>query len=416
VAEFAPFDLGRVLQTAEAIKGLRRQEESDRLQQAYFRQRATSDAAQENRAQTAFDDQQLGQAREVLYRAMGQVEQSPDPIGASNAILQDPQFVSLFQKAGIDANAIAAKLQQTQDPEQVRQGASQLRARLQPFIAPQANQNLQLETIVGADGQPIMVPREMAVGQRPFQKDSQPSSWEEFVRAQKDPAFAQFLRERRGQGLSVTLPDGTEITQGGQPFALPKPTQNKLGDAYTDSIAGMQRLQSMVSGFDPQFLTYGGKFKGQWSSIKAKVPEVFGQLSPQDQQYLQRYTSWSSDTLDNLNRYVKDITGSSMSVQEAERIKASIPNQDDDPVSFQSKLDTTMKRLSLVAARSAYLLSNPAQSIGDISLDRMQAIITDRANALYTGYLQQGISEQEARQRALQEARSQFGLGNAPAN
>jgi len=66
---------------------------------------------------------------------MGQVEQSPDPIGASNAILQDPQFVSLFQKAGIDANAIAAKLQQAQDPEQVRQGAAALRAKLQPFIA-----------------------------------------------------------------------------------------------------------------------------------------------------------------------------------------------------------------------------------------------------------------------------------------
>jgi hypothetical protein len=412
VAEFQPFDLGRVIQTAEAIKGMRRQEETDRLQQAYFRQRAGREAAQEQRTQLQFDEQEAQQAREVLYRAVSQVEQSEDPIGTTRAIIADPQISALFQRMGIDPS----RLDDEPDPQKVRAGAAAFRARLQPFIQPQANGNLQLETIVGPDGQPIMVPREMAVGQRPFQKDSQPSSYEEFIRAQKDPAFAQFLRERRNQGLSVTLPDGTEITSGGQPFALPKPTQNKLGDAYADSVAGMQRLQSMVSGFDPQFLTYGGKFKGQWSSIKAKVPEVFGQLSPEDQQYLQRYTSWSSDTLDNLNRYVKDITGASMSVQEAERIKASIPNQDDDPVSFQSKLDTTMKRLSLVAARSAYLLSNPAQSIGDISLDRMQAIITDRANALYTGYLQQGISEQEARQRALQEARAQFGLGNATAN
>lgn len=412
MAEFQPFDLGRVIQTAEAIKGMRRNEENDRLQQAYFRQRSDLAMAQENRAQTQFTDEQAQRAREVLYRAVTQVEGSDDPIGMTNAIAQDPQLAGLFKQIGVD---MAGAMANVNDPEKVRQGASQLRAKLQPFIQPQTG-NLQLETIMGPDGQPIMVPREMAVGQRPFQKESQPSSYEEFIRAQKDPAFAQFLRERRKQGLSVTLPDGTVISDGAQPFGLPTPTRNKVGDDYTASIAGMQRLQSMVSRFDPQFLTYGGKFKGVWSSLKAKTPEVFGRLSPEDQKYLQDYTAWSSDTLDNLNRYVKEITGASMNIDEAARIKASIPNQDDDPITFQTKLNATMKRLSLVAARSAYLLSNPAQSIGDISLDRMQSIITDRANALYTGYLQQGISEQEARQKALAEARSQFGLGDAPAN
>lgn len=399
-------DLGKIMATAEAIKGARRQSAFDTL-----REQAQRQSIQQNQAQ--FDEAQAQNARQILYRAVSQVESSQDPIATTHALAQDPKLAGIFSQFGVDLNS---RLSQMSDPEEVRKGAAQLRTRLQPFITPEKGGELQLETIVGNDGQPVLVPRQLAVGQQPFQKDSQPSSYEEFIRAQKNPAFAQFLRERRNQGLSVTLPDGTEISSGGQPFALPKTTQSKLGDDYTASISGLQRLQTIVGSFDPQFLTYGGKFKGVWSGIKAKAPEVFGSLAPEDQQYLQRYTSWSADTLDNLNRYIKEITGAAMSESEAARIQASVPNPDDDPVSFQTKLQSTMKRLSLVAARSAYLLSNPAQSIGDISLDRMQAIITDRANALYTGYLQNGLNDQEARQKALQEARNQFGIGNAPAN
>lgn len=269
----------------------------------------------------------------------------------------------------------------------------------------------QLEKVVGPDGKPVNVRRADALGKQPYEKPNNPNSYDEFVRAQKDPQFAQFLKERKG-GLSVTLPDGTVISQG-EAFGLGKPAMNNLGEQYTNAVAGLHRLQTVQATTDPQFLTYVGKAKGMWNSFKSKAPEVMGNLSGEQKEYLTRYSTWRVNTLDNLNRYIKEITGAAMSAQEAERITKSMPNEDDDEVSFAAKTSAVMKQLSLGAARASYLLANPTQSIDKISLGRMQTIIEGRANDLYTGFMKSGMNENEARSKALAESRKQFGLSNA---
>lgn len=242
---------------------------------------------------------------------------------------------------------------------------------------------------VDVNGTPTYLPAQQAMGKPAWKAPTKPS-----------------------HGISFTTPDGSTINIGGdaQPFTLPKPAQTQAGEQYMNAVSGLTRLQGVVSRFKPEYLTVGGRVRGMWAGIKAQVPEVLGKLSEQDRQYLTDFSAFKSDTLDNVNNYIKEMTGAAMGVQEAQRIMETMPNIDDDPVSFQAKLSASMRRLSLVAARSTYLLQNPTLNMEQVSLDRMQSIIESRANDLYSGYLRSGIEAKEARKRALMEARTQFGL------
>lgn len=399
MADFQPYNLGQVLQTAEAIKASRAQSTTDRLREQYLGEQIQGMRAERTRQERA-DQIVIGKekAQQIVAKA-GQILQAQNP---KNYVEQfEPDLVTNLQNNGVDWATV--------DDDRVRQmvTAMQNRANQELGVAPIQSQEVGGATVLTQGGQFKNAFKTGAAGQ-------EPNEYRLYERARTDPAFAQFLRERKGQGLSVTLPDGTSISEGGaQPFALPKPTQNKLGEDYTNALAGMQRLQGIVASVKPEYLTWAGQAKGTWQGVKAKAGM---NLAPEERQNLQGYQTWRSDTLNNLNLYIKEVTGAAMSEAEAKRIQSVMPSTDDDPVSFQSKLDSAMKRLSLVAARSGYLLANPAVSMGEVSLERMQVIVSDRANALYTGYLQQGMGEREARQQAIAEAANQFGIGNAPAN
>lgn len=397
---FETFNLGQVLQTAEGIKQMRRQSTVDSLREQYLGEQIQGMRADRER-QANIDAMTFGKERATKeYARAGYILQAQNP---KNLIESEfPDIQQAVVKAGQDWATVS--------DDQLRETARkiQMKAGAEAGIAPIESQQVGGATVITQGGQykNAVTPRSAT--------DNTPMSYREQQLAKQDPEYAQFLRERRGQGLSVTLPDGTTISDGGaQPFALPKTTQNQLGEDYKNALAGMSRLQGIVASVKPEYLTYAGQLKGAWQGLKAKAG---ANLSPQEREYMQGYHTWRSNTLDNLNLYIKEITGAAMAIPEAERIKATIPNTDDDPVTFQTKLESTMKRLSLVGARSAYLLANPAVSLGDVSLDRMQMIITDRANALYTGYLQQGMDERQARQQAAIEAAQQFGLSNGATN
>jgi hypothetical protein len=93
---FETFDLGRVLQTAEAIKGIRRQGEYDKIQQAYMGERIAG--AQQERAQQAqtFDAENQSRTSRMHYLAAQAVENSADPVAAARQLA--PEMVSEFEK------------------------------------------------------------------------------------------------------------------------------------------------------------------------------------------------------------------------------------------------------------------------------------------------------------------------------
>lgn len=96
MAEFAPFDLGRVLQVSESIKALRRDGENDKLRQAYVGEQIAN--AQQTRAQQAqtFDTENQQRMARSTYLAAQAVVNSPDPVAAARQLA--PEMISMFEK------------------------------------------------------------------------------------------------------------------------------------------------------------------------------------------------------------------------------------------------------------------------------------------------------------------------------
>jgi hypothetical protein len=100
MAEFNTFDLGRVFQTAEAIKGLRRQGTIDKLQEQYLGQRIQA-GQQEMDIQKRTQETILGKekAQQVVAKS-GQILQAPN---AKNYVEQfEPELVKALTAQGVD--------------------------------------------------------------------------------------------------------------------------------------------------------------------------------------------------------------------------------------------------------------------------------------------------------------------------
>src|SRR5690606_19003545 len=95
---------------------------------------------------------------------------------------------------------------------------------------------------------------------------------------------------------------------------------------------------------------------------------------------------YRQEAFQNINRYIKEITGAQMSEAEANRLRKAVPDPDKDgPTAFQSKLDTAMVQAEQSTARHNCLLRRGFQGKpweSGVSLDRMQGIITDRGRQI----------------------------------
>lgn len=94
MAEFNTFDLGRVIQTAEAIKGLRRQESDDMLKRQYLQtQLAGAQQQQAQQAETFDAEKQTREARQ-RYLQLTTILRSADPIGTAK--MYAPELIQTF--------------------------------------------------------------------------------------------------------------------------------------------------------------------------------------------------------------------------------------------------------------------------------------------------------------------------------
>lgn len=136
---------------------------------------------------------------------------------------------------------------------------------------------------------------------------------------------------------------GTDLT--------PTTTSNEQ-KAQISSEEALARLNSIKQGFKPEYLTLGGQLANLTRSWRAWLG---GQqaLGPDDQSALTDYATWRSRTLTNLSQYLHDMSGAAITPQEYERLKASLPNPDDDPVTFKAKLDDVITQTEAAIKRHA---------------------------------------------------------------
>lgn len=100
----------------------------------------------------------------TLYHASSQVEGASDPIATMRVLLGSPQLTGIFRKHGIDPMGF-----DSEDPNEMRTEATQLRQRLEPFLKQRPTSEELVQT-VGRDGRPVYTPRSRAVGMTPYEK------------------------------------------------------------------------------------------------------------------------------------------------------------------------------------------------------------------------------------------------------
>lgn len=121
--------------------------------------------------------------------------------------------------------------------------------------------------------------------------------------------------------------------QGGWGQAA-SPTNATTNDLQKDTISSLNTLNNLdqvAKDYKSSYLTYAGQARG-WTANK--MGKVFGQSG--DKEFLQGKTKFQTGVQQMFNQYRKDITGAAASVQELDRLKQSMLNEDMSPEEFEA--------------------------------------------------------------------------------
>ena len=205
-----------------------------------------------------------------------------------------------------------------------------------------------------------------------------------------DNAIGKIKPER---GMEITTSDGTTIRTGvntSLPGNMQKTTAGKIEEKLLSTGEGLSRISNIVRSFKPEYQEIPTKLGVAWSSLKSKLG---ANIPREEKAKLEEFGKYKQDALENINLYIKEITGAQMSEKEADRIRKAQPDPGegifggDDPVSFKSKLVNQYQKLRMAQTRYNYYLSGGLNNetfkkllnTGDIvSLEQMEKIIDDR--------------------------------------
>jgi hypothetical protein len=171
---------------------------------------------------------------------------------------------------------------------------------------------------------------------------------------------------------------------------LSKTTATEVEKNVLSNAEAVSRLNSIYGTYRPEYLNIPFRAKQEWTNITGK----FQKISPKDRDVLTGYYSFKQNSLQNLNKTIKDLTGAAMGVQEADRIIASLPNAGstilggDSPVEFEAKLNNAIEQTKYALARQTYALKNGIKEDvwNKIPLSDMPSIVNKRAGEIAKAY------------------------------
>ena len=222
--------------------------------------------------------------------------------------------------------------------------------------------------------------------------------------------------------------DGTVVRTGVRGSSgdsgLAKKTIGDIEGRLFEAKEGLARLAQIKANFKPEFQTFATRGKAWWAGIKEKagfdIPDA-------DLEGLQEFWAYRRGAIENINLYIKAITGAQMSEPEAVRIRQGIPDpgegifDGDNPSKFIGNVDDTIRSLSLATARFTYALQNGLDTtIKDeaalpnhgISLDQIREIMAQRESEIIKEIRTEspGVSDAVLRSTLQQRLGREFGI------
>lgn len=162
------------------------------------------------------------------------------------------------------------------------------------------------------------------------------------------------------QGNRVELKQTPETVLTGS-IDLTSKTESALQAKAIGSDDRIQRLSTIRQQINssPEFLTFFGKTK---AATFNRLDKFGVPITESAEEFLIAQTTFVRDSIENINAYIKEITGAQMSEKEATRLRLAQPDPGEDvfsgdgPIKFKAKLDGAIEAASLAQARSIYFL------------------------------------------------------------
>ena len=223
-----------------------------------------------------------------------------------------------------------------------------------------------------------------------------------------DQAINKAATRPKGEQINIDPKTGeVTITRGGDPgvggdTGLGKSARGVIQKDLIDASANLVRLSQIERSIDERSLTAVGKFDLARLSLLEKINPAA--LSGADRQTIDTATTFFTDTLNNLNITLSDLSGAAVSNQEFERISGQLPDpgkkgflnvlSGDSRTEFFSKVRRATDMATMAVARLSYINRNGFEVArnkqgkatgffddnGDsISLGSMPKIMNDRA-------------------------------------
>lgn len=218
------------------------------------------------------------------------------------------------------------------------------------------------------------------------------------------------------RGMTVTGPDGTQISFGGSSGELGTKVRNDIQGRKYDSVEALSRLSTVNAQFKPEFLELGTR----WNALATSWKEKAGFApDPKDKQALMEFSKFKRAGLSNVNRTVKEITGAAMSDGEAQRIMAELPNpgkglfDGDSPSEFKSKMDSAVRDTKRAIIRANYALANNMDPLKTgIELSDVDELIDRRGAELEQAFRQKNpnASPDAVQMQVRDQLSREFGL------
>jgi len=243
-----------------------------------------------------------------------------------------------------------------------------------------------------------------------------------------DPMRKVYEQKFAGNGLKMKFDENgklVEITQG--PLGaggggMTPTTKTSVQTKLFNSREQLSRLDLIERDFKPEYQQLGPRLSAAWTGIKAGLGK---DVPPEQQTFLTDFSKYKRKSIENINMYIKEITGAQMSELEANRIRQAQPDpgehwySGDDPISFKAKLDDVIMSTKMAIARYQWYLTkgmtdDQAKDLinrdSAIPLGSMQDVIQERGKDIETELKDSKLTPNQLKGTVKLRLQKEFGL------
>lgn len=165
-----------------------------------------------------------------------------------------------------------------------------------------------------------------------------------------------------------------------------KEARNEIEKKLFAATEQKARLAGIQQKFKPEWQTLDEQLRQYGISWVDSIGPLRNKIPPAMRARHAEYAQYRQEAYQNINLYIKEITGAQMSEAEANRLRKAVPDPDrDSPTAFQSKLENALAQADLSMARYNYLIRRGFQGSpweSGVSLERMRDIINERGRQI----------------------------------